>query len=834
MLNIRKLVKDYHDSARSSAELLPWMALWDEQTVCTLDQGLLAVFAYEGIDAEGSTDSAVDASVFGLERAFAGFTTGNTVWSIVDRRRTDTYPEGEIPNAVSERINQVWRQQITQRQFQNFYSLAVHQRASAGASAYLDAVDVIVKEENASLGKALVKAGKAQLSLRARQTLDERRMAAAQAKLEARCAELQQGIGSLGLKRIAGEQLLAYLHERANPASRGRRHLALPRTLMYLQFLLANDQVDRLPTALRFSNQRTAYVGVVSLKGWPDDATVPGRLDALTNIDGEITICHTFRFLHREVAERSIKDIAQYNQSRAIPFFHRIITSLSDSPPTRFNPGRLALEEDAKEALREMYTDGRVFGHHNLTVLCYGDTLEEMEAVREQVHSALRDSSFTGLTERMHQLAAWTQTLPGQWGASVRWSNVSFGNVADLMPVRTLWSGPETCAHFSKELKRGPVPPLVSLPTDSGVPFHWDPWENGAGHTTIIGPSRNGKSVLVNFLLSQFRRYEPCRTIVFDKDYTCKVATLLQDGEHYDLSPEASGEAALRMSPMGLVSDSRHHAFLIRWISTLISRVRPDRPISPEELDKIQSVLRGMQKMPASMQTLGHLRTEIGVLGRYLDDWVANVGGRGAWFDNPPTNLKLGEHLCFECKRLFDDEVVAELAMSYLFYVVEQQLDDTPTIIYVEEAWFFLQQKDFVPQLNDYARTLPKRNAALWLTTQGLAEITSDERLQTMLANIPNRIYLANPDIQSQADLYSKAMGLNDAQIRRIQYAQRQRDYYIVTRDVARMASVRLPREIVAQVESNSRARQAIERHYATRATNPNWKRDYLEEMTNA
>jgi hypothetical protein len=48
------------------------------------------------------------------------------------------------------------------------------------------------------------------------------------------------------------------------------------------------------------------------------------------------------------------------------------------------------------------------------------------------------------------------------------------------------------------------------------------------------------------------------------------------------------------------------------------------------------------------------------------------------------------------------------------------------------------------------------------------------------------------------------------------------------------MASVRLPREIVAQVESNSRARQAIERHYSTRATNPNWKKDYLEEMSNA
>lgn len=834
MLNIRKLVLDYHASARSSAELLPWMSLWDEQTVCTLDQGVMAVFAYDGIDAEGSTDSHVDASVFSVERAFTGFTTGNTIWSIVDRRRTKNYPAGSFEHPVSQEINSLWRDQVTADQYQNFYSLAVHQRASAGASAYFDSVDVIVKEENASLGRAMLKAAKTQLSIRARQSLDERRMMAAHSKLEARCAEMQQGMGTLGLRRIKQGELLGYLHDRANPASRGRKSLPIPRTLMYLQYLLANDQVDRQPRALRFRNDKDVYVGVVSLKGWPDDATFPGRLDSLTNIDGEITICHTFRFLNREVAEKAIKDVQQYNQSKSVPFFHRILTSLTESEPTRFNPGRQAMEEDAKGALRELYADGRVFGHHNLTVLCYGDTAEEMEAVREQVHSALRDSAFTGLTERMHQLMAWTQTLPGQWGASVRWSNVSFGNVADLMPIRTLWAGPDVCGHFSKELKRGPLPPMVSLPTDSGVPFFWDPWENGAGHATIIGPSRNGKSVLVNFLLSQFRRYEPCRSIIFDKDYTCKVATLLQDGEHYDLSPEAGDGGVMRMAPLGLVSNPRHHPFLIRWISTMIKRARPGEPISPEELDKIQSVLRGMQNMPTPMQTLGYLRTELGLLGRYLDDWVSKVGARGAWFDNPASELRLGRHVCFECKRLFDDEVVAELAMSYLFYMVEHQLDDTPTIIYVEEAWFFLQRDEFVEQLNDYVRTLGKRNAALWLTTQGLTEITADKRLETMLQSIPNRIFLANPDIQNQADLYEKAMGLNAAQIRRIQYAQRQRDYYIVTRDVARMASVRLPRPIVAHVESNSRARQAIERHYANRSTNPDWKRDYLQEMIHA
>lgn len=831
MLNIGALVKGYNESARGYNELLPWMCLWDEATVATTDQGLLAVYTYDGIDAEGKLPVETDAAVNAFEGAFSGFGSGNIVWSHVDRRRTKVYPGGEFGDPVAGFVDERWRENVTRAQYQNHYSMSVHQRSAEGANAFFDTVDMIIKEQNVGVFTALQRAIAAQLSLKARERLDERRMLTAYDRLEARLAEVEQSMARLGLTRLTGENLLSYLHARANPASAGHGGIGLPRIPAYLNSMLANDQVTRLPRALRFTNDRTKFVGVVSLKGWPDDDSFPGRLDYLTGIDGEVTVSHCFRFVDRAVAEKAIGSIERYNQSKAVPFFHRLMTTLAKSEATKYNPGRLRLAEDANEALEEIYKHNRAFGYHNLTMLCYGDTEEEMEYVREQVHTRLRESSFIGFTERMHQLTAFTQTLPGQWGSSVRWMNVSFGNVSDLVPIRTLYSGPTTCSHLTSERRRE-TPALVSLPTDSGVSFFWDPFESGAAHTLIIGPTRSGKSVMVNFLLSQFRKYEPCRTVVFDKDYTCRVPTLMQGGEHYDLSPDASG--AMKMAPLALAGDSKHHAFLVRWVCQMIKLGRPHQPLEPEEIEAVTDAVRGLQSVAPEHRTLGSLRSGLGVsLGAYLDQWVAG-GARAHWFDNRPTAVDLGNHICFEMKRLFDDEEVALLAMDYLFHIVEQRLDDTPTIIYVEETWFFLRRPEFVARLDDYIRTLAKRNAALWMTSQGAREFLASSTLKTMVQNIPNRIYLPNDRILQNAAEYIDEMGLSETQVNRIQAAEPKRDYYVVTPSMARMCHVALPEELVAVMSSSGRARATFERHYQSRRSNHAWKEAYMEEMVNA
>ncbi|NCU16086.1 hypothetical protein GWR18_15760, partial [Lactobacillus paracasei] len=68
------------------------------------------------------------------------------------------------------------------------------------------------------------------------------------------------------------------------------------------------------------------------------------------------------------------------------------------------------------------------------------------------------------------------------------------------------------------------------------------------GHTLLVGPSRNGKTMFQMFLEAQFLKYRNSRIFNIDKDLSCKPQTLLLDGVHIDLDP-ARGNG-LRMNPV--------------------------------------------------------------------------------------------------------------------------------------------------------------------------------------------------------------------------------------------------------------------------------------------
>lgn len=830
MLNIADLVKGYNRSARGFQELLPFMCMWDEQTIATLDQGMLAVYEYAGLDAEGRSDVEASAAVNAFEMAFNGFGSGSTVWTYVDRRQTTNYPKGHFEDPVASFIDEKWREQVTASQFENKYSFAVHQRAQMGTMALFDTVDLLVKEEGMGLFGALARALKTQFSLKARRSLDSRKMQAAKNALEDKLANLESGMRSLGIRRFKGAELLAQLYNRVSPASPARETFPVPEVPSFLSNILCSDFLTRNRDALVFKNADEKYVGVVSLKGFSGyGETFVGQLDWLTSIQGELTVSHCFRFIDTDVAEKAIVDIEKYNISKSVPFLHRILTSLSKSEPSKFNEGRLAMAQDATAAKIDLYQSNRLFGHHNLTVLCYGDTYEEMVDIRTQVIHNLKQSQFTGHVERMHQLSAFTQTIPGQWGGSVRWNFISFGNAADLAPIRTLTKGPETCAHFEREFRR-PFPALTSVPTTSGAPTYIDLWEKGVGHTKIVGPTRAGKSTATNFLLSQFRKYEPCRTIVIDKDYSCQVATLLQDGIHIDLSPQS--KTVTRMAPLGLIGDERHHPFVVNWVMELIDAGRAGVQCTPTEINRITQAVRGLADLNDPQHwTLSSLAPGLGPdLGSYLSRWVQG-GADGNWFDNEPVELEVSNHICFECKELFENPTVAGLAMSYLFYIIEGLLDGTPTIVSIEETWFFLANEKFARKIDNFLRTLGKRNGSLWIVTQSMSEIDKCAIRDSILTNIPNTIYLPDKNVRQMYDLYVNVGGLLPEEIDLIESATEKKNYYLKTLNYNRMLELELPEEIVACISAGARVRRIFNKHYETRNELPEWKDNYFAEV---
>ena len=69
----------------------------------------------------------------------------------------------------------------------------------------------------------------------------------------------------------------------------------------------------------------------------------------------------------------------------------------------------------------------------------------------------------------------------------------------------------------------------------------------------------------------------------------------------------------------------------------------------------------------------------------------------------------------------FSDATVMAVLL-YLFRRMERSLDGRPTFVPIDEAWLFLRHPTWRDKIQDWLKTLRKKNAAVLLSTQSIAE----------------------------------------------------------------------------------------------------------------
>src|SRR6266851_4759587 len=98
------------------------------------------------------------------------------------------------------------------------------------------------------------------------------------------------------------------------------------------------------------------------------------------------------------------------------------------------------------------------------------------------------------------------------------------------------------------------------------------------------------------------------------------------------------------------------------------------------------------------------------------------------------------------------------------------------------EAWIMLANSSFGAKIEEWLRTLRKKNAAVVLATQSLAEIANSPHRDVILESCPTKLYLPNPEAENAAtrDMYRR-FGLTDRQIEIVAEATPKRHYYYVS-----------------------------------------------------
>ncbi|MDE2259043.1 MAG: hypothetical protein KGK17_01790 [Betaproteobacteria bacterium] len=824
MLNLKHNAFGFDSRSRGLSEVLPWLVQIRNGLVLNKDGSLLACFFLQGMRVEGCDDASIDYGADVFEQALRNLDHRFTLWSTILRRECKDYPQGAFSNPGSAAIDALHRQAMQDKKhFFNRHFISILLSLDDSRDGFFGMLAQASGEAEGNLFQRLCSTAARQLIHGNAFRHDERVLQKRINQFEEILSQWVGGLQQLEPERLQGADLTGFLHEMTSPATH-RSQPPLVAQNGYLDTVLGEDRVVVQGDHLRFEGVgQTRYAAALAVKGWPG-STFPGMLDTVMTAPVELTLSQVFRFVDHDAAKRYIKNVQRFHLNLQKSLFSYVREAVSGEESVVRDTGRAVSAEDARHALTDIVAARRIFGYHNLTVLVFSTNLDALDEALGVVASGIRTQGYLLLRERLHLNSAWSGTLPGQWGELVRWHFISTANWADLCPIRSSGMGLQVNRYLAQQTGR--LAPALSLfSTRSGSPYYFNLHHHDLAHAFVIGPSRSGKSVWVNFLISQFQKYHPVHTVIFDKDRSCRIPTLLQGGHCIDIT-----ESSVRLNPLSLVGDPKQRNWLARWLEILLSA--RGRVISAEDDRAVAEALNGLAALSPHLHQLRSLH---GLLPRHLrvelEPWLAG-GVLGGHFDHQDDSFVLSSFTCIEMGTVLRDSRVARAFLEYAFFRVEQLLDahkGVPTLIYVEEAWFMLSDPYFSNRIRDWLKTIPKKLGSLILATQSLDDLSGSDIFSTIADNIPTRIFLPNRQARAHRDLYHGQFGLNDSQIGRIEQAAEKCHYYVSTPEENHLIEVKFSPQLLAWLRSDARA-QALFEQYRTDGR-ADWMNAYLKDI---
>ncbi|MBU3922199.1 MAG: conjugal transfer protein TrbE, partial [Alphaproteobacteria bacterium] len=570
--------------------------------------------------------------------------------------------------------------------------------------------------------------------------------------------------------------LLGYLHDCVS--DRPLRRLAVPETPFHLDALLTDASL----TGGLAPKLGAKHLRLLSVRSFVS-STEPGLLDALNRLPVAYRWVTRFLPLGPEAARREITNIRRkwFAKRKGLVTTLREAVFQEESSLIDNDAGLQAADADA--ALVSLGQDGVTAGYATIVIVVAEETSEAADAALRLIRQTTDSLGFVTEAEGVNAVEAWLGTLPGQAYADVRRPLVLTRNLAHLIPASAIWAGPETTPHLGG-------PPLMLAASDGATPFRLSLHQGDIGHTLVLGPTGSGKSVLLAALIAQWLRYPGAQAFVFDKGRSSRAMVLGLGGVFHD--PGAAETGAPLFQPLGGIDVPAERSWAQDWLAGEVEAGGGD--LTPERRRELWRALDLLAARPARERTLSLLTALIQDEGlRAALEPLTHAGPLGPLLDADRTSFGAGAVTAFEMEALLASRRAASAVLPVIFHMLEALFDGRPTLIVLDEAWLYLKDTAFAARIQDWLKSLRKKNVAVIFASQELADVAASPLAATLNEAAATRIFLANDRAREpQTKEFYRAAGLNERQIEHIAGATPKRDYYITCRAGSRMIDLEL------------------------------------------
>ncbi len=576
---------------------------------------------------------------------------------------------------------------------------------------------------------------------------------------------------------LAHDSLLRYVRRCVT----GLDHsFVLPDIPIYLnQMLAAEDFLGGIEPKIGSKHLR-----VIAVDGFPK-ASYPGVLGALDALPIEFRWNTRAILMDPEEAGSFLDKTRKKWKARVRGFKDTLFRT--ESGPVNLHAQQMAM--DAEEAMSVASAGDVQFAFYSTNILCADTNEERLEESVALVAKTVRNLGYSARVETVNAVEAWRGSLPGDGYSNVRQIVLHTLNLADVLPITSVWAGRR---ENPSPLMPPNSPPLLYAATTGATPFRFNLHVGDLGHTLMVGPPGSGKSTFLGLIAAQWFRYPRAQVFAFDKGYSLYVLARAASGDFYELGGE---KAHLVFCPLRDLEDASDVVWAVEWIEKLCA-LNGLTPITPQHRNAMTEAVKMLRE--AHSRTLTDFCAQVQNMEvREALEFYTLGGAWGQLLDAKEDSLGHSNFMVLEMERLMtsgdSNEKAVVAVLLYLFRCIEKRLDGSPTLIALDEAWVYLRNELFRDYLRDWLKTLRKKNAAVLLATQNLSDIFNSKIRDVVLESCPTKILLPNAEAGNPASCeFYHAIGLNEREIHIVQTALPKRQYYVVSTEGRRLISLGL------------------------------------------
>ncbi len=635
---------------------IPYSIHYDAKTILTKNGELMQI-----IRVSGFSNTSVYAELIPLREAVRDSIrdhikqTNFALWFSTIRRKKNISPDGEFADYFSNSINQTWEEiNNLQNDYVNeLYITVIIEGVDTSITNFKSLMGSFSKNGTIKLHESFLEKSLQSLTNATSGILS------AISDYGAKILEIKEWEGVLYSEQMRFLGKICHLQERFYPVSA----IDISEDLSANKIAFGNNEIEVL-----YGNN-LSFATILSLKEYIEINIE--SLDKILQLPFEFVISQAFDF--------------SYNESELVHFkYQDKILRISEDASFRDISGIANFFESVDGTATD-------YGKLQTTIMIISKTREELDRdvklISEQFQAlgviVVREDLFT-------EDCFWSQ-LPANFRFLKRQKIVNSYKIAGFSSLYSFASGSISGNYWG--------PAVATFKTITNTPYFFSFHDGDQGHSMFLGKKSSGKTVLLNFILAQTRRFKS-KIFYFDFDNKAKNFINMLGGFYYDLSySDPQSQECLKINPLDLNINPNFRKFLSEFFYSFIYKYKAGIP--EEELQNITKIVDKIlidkcNKFSDAIKLFNTEETK--KIYEILKFWEEPVLAR--IFDHDREINWSDRIMGFDLTEYAEKDFIVVPILYYILYKIENIInEETPSIVVFKNAEKLLNNEIFTDKI---------------------------------------------------------------------------------------------------------------------------------------